>query len=593
MFLNFPNSKDVNGSNASVRQNGSALIAVVGVMFLGLIVVAVIASVLTSAFTFSTVARAEVQSQAAAESGIASAMAGLNTKLSCEGTQGTYQSSVVPFFRATVWRSIDGISWIRGCPVSTTKQVRIISTGSAQAKGILNASAGDSKIVEAIFAYGKSGSGSGGGSAMYVYSIGQLDTYHVMSPGGEGSDVAVRTGNFACTGPTIVEGSVMVAEGSANLTNSCVVRGSVLANGSVALTTQSSILGDVTSSAGGISIGNTTAHVGGSVFANGSFTNHGSVGDSVEATGVVTLVQGSSVAGNLLAGSTVAVSGLVSGAITTPGNLELDAIAHVTGNIVVGGTVTYGHLTGSAAVTALHAQGIVVGSISFGVAGLQAPTPKSAPIVADWVDYEYKYSDWQSAGFDHEITWPSALGCRLGDSNSTSPSGALYAFYQQLKNLTVPTVVDARGCSTIGGDISLPLTTDVAFIANNFDVDTMAVWGADSNLHSIWFISPDAQPSVPGPQCLKKGGEFIINSTSTIGSGVNAMAYAPCSIAINNGTEWTGMLYSGDMNGGGGTRVLNYVPMGIPGSAIGGGGSGATFKVGALVLQRNRTNNGE
>jgi cytoskeletal protein CcmA (bactofilin family) len=592
MFLKFPGGKSVTGTKAGDHQDGSALIAVMGVMFLGLIVVALIAGVLTSAFTFSTVTRAEVQSQAAAESGIASAVAGLNTNLSCEGVQGTYQSVVVPFFRATVWRSIDGISWIRGCPVSTTRQVRVISTGAAQVEGILNASAGDSKIVEAIFAYGQSGSGSAGGSAMYVYSIGHLDTYHVMSPGGEGSDVAVRTGDFACTGPTIIEGTVMVAEGSASLTNSCVVHGSVFAHGSVALTSQSSILGDVTSSAGGISIGNTTSNVGGNVFANGSFTNHGSVGGSVEATGVVTLVQGSSVTGSLLAGTNVTVSGLVTGGISTPGNISLDANGHVTGNIVVGGTLTYGHLSGSAAVTALHAQGIVVGSISYGISGLKSPTPKSSPIVADWVDYDYKYSAWQAAGFDHQIIWPSALGCRLGDSNSTSPSGALYAFYQQLKNLTVPTVVDARGCSSIGGNISLPLTTDVAFIANNFNIDTMAVWGADSNLHNIWFIAPDAQPSVAGPQCSKKGGEFIINSTSTIGSGVNAMAYAPCSIAINNGTEWTGMLYSGDMNGGGGTRVLNYVPMSIPGSTIG-GGSGATYKVGALVLQRNRSNNGE
>ena len=56
------------------------------------------------------------------------------------------------------------------------------------------------------------------------------------------------------------------------------------------------------------------------------------------------------------------------------------------------------------------------------------------------------------------------------------------------------------------------------------------------------------------------------------------------------------MFYSGTMTGGGGVRQLVYVPLGVPGSTIGGGsvlppsGNGT---VGALISTRNRTDNGE
>ncbi len=577
------------------KPRGSALIAVVGVMAVGLLVVVLVSAALTSAFTYSSVAKSEVQAQAAAEGGVAAALAGLHKSGNCEAAAGTYQSASSPIYIATVWRSLDGLSWVRGCPLTSTTRVRIISSGSAQASAVLGASSGQKRIVEALYPYGKTGTGNQtAGSAMYVYSAGHLDTYEVLSLGGQNGDVWVRTSDFACTGPTVIEGSVIVAQGTASLTNTCIVKGSVLASGSIALTTFSRILGDATSSGGGVSISNVTSNVGGSVNANGSVSVHGAVNGSIESTGTVSLVSGGEVGGSIKAGAAVSIAGQVGGSVQTPGNLTVADPGHIIGSIKIGGTLTYGKLKNAQAASALIAAGMVGGTIAYGQTGIVGPVAKTAPVVSDWVDVSYQYSDWQALGFQSQLTWPSALGCRIGTSASTSPSGVLYPFYQQLKNLTEKTVVDGRGCSDLSGDFDLQLKTDVAFIGANFTYDTLKISSADGAVHKIWFIIPDAQPTVTGPQCSKKGGSFQINTPSVISENVIAMAYAPCAIAINNGTIWRGQLYSGSMVGGGGTRVLYYSPIGVPGSTIGGGSTTPdTYEIGTLLSLRNRTDNGE
>jgi len=577
------------------REKGSALLVVVGVMAFGLLVISLLASSLTATFTYSSTTKVGVQAQAAAESGIAAALAGLNTVGNCSVSGGVYASSGNPHYRATIWRSMEGATWVKACPDFTTTQVRVISTGFAQGVGVGLANSQNQRIVEATYSFGAGSSGSNSpGTAMYLYSAGQLDTYQINSSGVLSSDVAVTTGNFACTGPTIIQGTVLVGQGSANLTNDCTVNNSVVSTGSITLTAHSQILGDATSSGAGITVSNLTSRIGGSAYANGAFSTNGVIGGNVEAVGAATLVNGSSVGGNIKAGGAVSISGSVGGNVTTRGNLSFVASGHVSGSITIGGTLSYGGLTNAAAVSALISQGKVGGVILFGQTGLTAPTPKPAPILPPWIDLTYSFASWQANGFGTQLIWPVALGCRLGDSNSTSPSGVLYPWYQQLKSLSSPTVVDARGCASVSGDIALSLHTDVAFIGSNFDFDSVQINSADSQTHKLWFIVPDAQPTVAGPQCTKKGGNFVVNTTSSVSANVDAFVYAPCSIAINNGTTWTGQLYSGDMVGGGGTRVLNYVPLGVPGTAIGGGPIPPTgSQVGGLIFERNRSDNGE
>lgn len=576
-------------------QRGSALLIVVGVMALGLLISVLLASSLTATFTYSSTSKAGIQAQAAAESGVATALVGLNTTGSCASAGGVYQSSGNPNFRATIWRSMDGSTWVKACPDLVTTQVRIISTGYAQGGAVGSANSQNQRIVESTYSYGTGGSGGNSpGAAMYVYAAGNLDTYQINSSGVIASDIAVTTGNFSCTGPTLIQGTVLVGQGTANLTNNCTIYNSLLASGAITMTSNSQIHGDATSSGAGVTISNVTDTIGGNVYANGPVSTNGAIVGNVEAVGAVTLVQGSSVGGSIKAGGVVSISSSVGGSVTTPGNLTFVATGSVAGSITIGGTLTYGKLTNAAAASALISQGKVIGTILFGQSGVATPVAKAAPLLPPWIDVSYNYSTWQTNGFATQLTWPSALGCRIGDASSTTPSGVLYPWYQQLKNLSAPTVVDARSCTSVSGNIALSLKTDVAFIGTNFDFDSINLTSADSLTHKIWFIVPDAQPTVAGPQCTKHGGNFVVNTTSTVSTQVEAFVYAPCSIAINNGTTWTGQLYSGDMVGGGGTRVLNYVPLGIPGTSIGGGPIPPTAgQVGGLIFERNRTDNGE
>ena len=583
--------------SGQAESQGSALVAVVGIMSVGLVLIALLATTLTGAITVSSVGKANLQAQAAAEAGVATAVAALNVAGTCENAGGTFTSSTAPVYRATVWWATTTSSWTRGCPTSQATKVRVISGGTAANSGLLQANGSNIRYVEAIYAWGTTSAPFTNVQALYTYGGANVDTYEFLSGGQGAANINIPSGDFECTGPTLIEGSLTVAAGNANLTNTCHVTGSVTASGTIAMTSYSSIDGDATSATGGISLSNSTVTVGGSVYANGSVTLNGRVNGNIEATGVVTLVGGSYVRGNVTTNSTLSTDSTVDGSLSAIGNLTIGS-GHIKGNVATAGTLKYGKLTNAAAATALKADGLVDGTISYGASGLVTVTPKSIPTVINWVDLNYSWSSWQAAGFTQQLTWPSAIGCRIGDSNSTTPTGALYPWYQQLKNLNQPTVVDGRSCGTTGlsGNMTLALKTDVAFIANTFNYDSLTITSADGQQHRIWFIILDGDPNTFGPQCPRRGGTFALNTPSSVGSNVIGMVYTPCDISVNNGSTWNGMFYSGTMTGGGGVRQLVYVPLGVPGSTIGGGsvlppsGNGT---VGALISTRNRTDNGE
>lgn len=576
------------------HSSGSALVAVIGVMAAGLLIVLLVASIVTAALTYSSVTRAGVESQAAAEGGIAVATAALNNDGQCEAAAGVFTSTSDPIYRATVWRSTDGTTWTQGCPITTTQQIRIISSGDARDRGVSGATAGNRRFVEAIYSYGIVDPGTQlPGAAMYFYVGSKINQFQITATSGTPSDIAVPDGDFSCT-QSAVAGTINVSAGSASITNYCAVTGSIRATGTVSIKNSSSVSGDVSSSTGGVSLSGATPSVGGSISANGSVDTVGPVGGSVSAVGQVNISAGAPIGGNLTSGSAVTLSSSVVGSLTTVGNLTISGGGSVGGNILIGGTLKYGKLTNAAAATALKSAGRVGGTILYRQAGVVAPAPPAAPVVPPWTDVAYNFSQWQQSGFATELIWPAALGCKLGTSASTSPSGSLYPFWNQVSNLTTPTVVDARPCSSVSGDLTLALKTDVAFIATDFDVSSLTVTSADGAPHRIWFIIPDAQPAVAGPQCPQSGGEFSLQNASAIGVNISAMAYTPCSINLNNGLQWRGQVYASSMSIGGGPRILDYASVGIPGSLIGGGSAGnAIYAMGDLVSQRNRTDSGE
>lgn len=585
------------------REDGMAFLAVMAVMAVGLVILAIITGVLTSSFVFSSVDRADTQSQAAADSGVAVAIAGLNTQNSCATVGGVYTSNGNPRYRATIWRSADGVTFVMGCPNSTTSQVRIIATGYPQVGTVTGVVAGSTKYLEATYLYSPNGGNTTGVASSYVYNIGALDTYTIAATNGGNADVMVKTGDYSCTGPTNINGSVIVEAGNASLTNTCQVSGTVWATGTIQLTAQSGVGGNAISSGSSVTISNSTSYVTGAVYANGSVTNNGAVGGNIEAVGNVTTVGGSSVGGTIWSGGAVSIGQSMNGNIKAVGGVTVAKNAGIVlgGTITAGGSIRYNNKSNAQAVTQMVNDGVIANAnqATYNQAGIVAPTPQAAPVVPAWADVVYNLPDWQAQGFNNFYTWPSALGCRVGDASSTDPAGALYPAYQTIKNLSVPSVVDLRGCSSFTGNLSLNVKTDIAFFAKDFNFDTINVTSADGAMHKLWFIVPEIPPlnSPASPVCPgnNKGGNFTINSyPSQIYPNVTATVYAPCNIATNNGTIWRGLFYSGGMNGGGGVRQLYFTPIGIPGTQVGNGNiNPSNNNVGALVLKRNRTNNGE
>lgn len=597
-------------SNLRRDESGAALVAVIGIFAVTVILSMIVSSATINAIGFTSATRASVQSQASAESGIAAALAGLQVADDCTSKSGVYSSAegASPSYSATVWRQDDLGSWVKGCPQASTTTIRIISSGNADSPGIAGNSGGDGRIVEAVYGIGAV---EESGSAIYIYQDGQVNAFSIIGTGTSG-DIRILNGDFACTTGSVIEGSIIVAHGNANLSNTCIVQGSVHASGSVIVNNSVQVYGDVIASGGGGTVGS-AAVISGNMYVNGAIQVQGVIKGSLEATGSVTVNGNGWIKGNLTAGGAVRIDTRVDGNVTTPSSA---ATTIVPGGLRVGGALTVGGDIGtwgydgnkpSAGATEnakkawyLNDKGYVVGEILYKQVGLVAPVPRDAPTVADWVDFGYNFTDWSNAGFVQELVWPDEGGCQLGSWDSDNPAGKLYAFYQQLKSLTVPTVVDARKCAVVDfcncGNIDFQLKTDVAFISRGFSIGKLKLTSQDGTDHKAWFLVPDGEPSTPGRHCNHGAGDVKIYGASIVGEHVAATVYTPCTISINNKSLWRGQFYSGQFTVSAGD-TLTYVPVGIPGTDLDGGsgaGSGTPSDIfGGLVSSRNRADTGE
>jgi len=226
------------------EDSGSALVAVIGVMVIGLILTTLAMSSVVHGLGFTTSTRAGVQSQAAAEAGLAAARAGLypdpvshlNTCAS-QPTPGRYVSASDPIFTAVVEHYDAGPDWISGCPGAATTQVRVISTGTALARGVAGQAAGDSSRVEGVFAWVRP-TIEPSGPAIYLYKGGEIESNSSLdlTEGTEGG-IVVPSGDLTCSNNnTVINGDVVV-HGNLIFGGSCEVNGNAAVTGSATLYT--------------------------------------------------------------------------------------------------------------------------------------------------------------------------------------------------------------------------------------------------------------------------------------------------------------------------------------------------------------------
>ncbi len=213
-------------------ERGSAMVAVIGVLAVGLILSTLIMASIVSGLGWSTFSRASVQSHASADAGIVAARIGLFNAGDCntQSTSGVYVSASSPSYRVTVERN-DGSGWVAGCPTALTTQVRLTSTGTAAAPAVAGVSAGDSTSVEAVYEYLRPGVNPSG-VAVYVhndFTVEANSSFDLSEAGSTG--LIVKNGTFTCDkNNSVINGSVVVI-GNLTFDGKCTVTGSAEVSG--------------------------------------------------------------------------------------------------------------------------------------------------------------------------------------------------------------------------------------------------------------------------------------------------------------------------------------------------------------------------
>jgi Tfp pilus assembly protein PilX len=227
------------------NERGSALVAVLGVMVVGLMLTTLIASSVVGAFGFSSSTRAAVQSHAAADAGVAAARAGLYIAGNCaaQPTPAQYSSTGSLTYTAIV-RFDAGSGFQAGCPTLTTTRVQIVSTGTALSPGVAGATAGNTRTVEATFNYITPGPHPSG-PAIDLYSGGTVEANSTLDLS-ESAGLLIQNGNLYCDkNNTVINGDVVVT-GNLTFDGTCSVNGNATVSGSATLGS-GSILGNLSS----------------------------------------------------------------------------------------------------------------------------------------------------------------------------------------------------------------------------------------------------------------------------------------------------------------------------------------------------------
>jgi hypothetical protein len=631
--------------------SGVALAAVLIVMAIGLLLSVLIVSSTSGALRYTSASRAEVQSQAAADAGIAAATAAFQRS----GCTASYSSSAAPVYSATVWSTASTAAtpasgeWVNACPTNASTKVRVVSRGTASTLGATSGqSAQDTTIVEAVYALQpvsdtttttstKRTDASGVGLYISNGTSGNFSRFSVEGGSStEKPDVLVDTGSFSCLNSSYIAGNLVVPEGSAAIDGTCRIASTAQARDDVIVGgTANSSVG--TSSTGDIRAGRDVSiapgmYVGGVVFANGNASISGRVYRDVEVKGRTDINSGALISGYVRTDGLLNVQGRIE-KWATVGSAEpapTVAVPVTVGNgafigdyLRTSGDLNSDYINGQPSPNAtrneqmawyLKDRRIVIGTIGY---RQTRPTPIplfTTPDVPAWTDVGYDLSKWTADGFS-EVTWPVTSGCTVDSASLSNTSGPIYTFMQQLAARTTPTVVNALGCPRLvfSGAGTVRFKTDMAFIANGLDITGTTLDSDSTTERRVWFIVPDQAPGTPGRDCSDSSsanstGRVVISGGTRLTSTVRGLVYTPCQIRPGE-MAWRGQFYTHQVSStlpgtASGRGTLAVVTLGIPGYNLDGNpvtSTGTTTTTttpytgprtlaasGALVSMRNR-----
>ena len=550
-------------------ERGSTIVPVIGLVAMAGVLTALIASATVHAVSFTTMTRAGVQAQAAADAGLEFMRAQLATGVcppgnamsmsygeAYTGAAGSAEltrlgiSGADPYFSASVERPniITGI-WEPGCPVLGLfdSKVRILSTGFASAKGVAEVSGRDEVTVEAVHLWTAGTAAPGiapSGPAVYSYTTSELASGGlIQSVAGSQPSVLVKTGSVTCKGGFKGAQNLVVAAGNLTITEGCEVLGNVWSQGSTTLQ-------------GGVKVD-------GSIVA--SSVTHGSsgtVGGGIYTPGAVSINGDGTVLGPVSADSLS----------LTNGDLRGGAWIQQAATFGNGGDV-YADVRARSSSAPNHWSGLHNGAKIITVPAGPGPSPYAAPaqpVVPDWIDYQYSHSDWE--GFSYAATLVTCSATQIWWPPAPSQ-------LQQIVNGFGgnPGVIDARACLNgihFGGSDTLNLAADLVIVANKFNLSNGAITAPPGV--RLWLITPDGNPLVDNksPDCVI-GSSFAVSGGFTFPQDSPTMIYTPCKVTISSSTDLRGQIYAGGATITGGGK-LRYEPVGLPGHNLdtGAGGGG-------------------
>lgn len=552
------------------EEHGAGMAAVVGLMAVSLLTTSLVATSVVTATEYTSVTRAGVQSQAAAEAGIAAARAGLlNGTCSAHGSAYASAANSVPEYLATIWIP-SGSAWVRGCPTGTATQVRILSTGYAANEGALGSDGRDETSLEVVLsAISVPSTIEATGPAIYAYnSQGFGGGGKLVTIGGTDTSIMIKEGDVDCTGGAAGDADIVVNNGNLKVSGGCVITGNAYASGRITLpggpniggnavanaltiTGGSKVLGsvwvnqDVTLS-GGVAIdGNVTA-------STMSFSSGGTIGGNVQTTGAVTFNGGGgpNIKGNLTAASfTTGNGGEVGKNAWIYGATSVNWGAVIRGNLT---TKTFSKPGGSNSDFVKGTLTLVPGGPTASPYATNAARP-AWPIVPDWINFPYKPSDW--TGF------AVATISSSGTCSYTQVKNAVASFAGQNG------IVNALGCVggiAIGGADIVTLNQDVAIFSPGYNFSGGGGFTA-SQVRRLWLITPDTTVETPTtPTCTTGENSFSVNGGFTFSSTLRVMMYTPCKVVLTSSTKFTGHVFAGKAGIDGGAQ-LTYTAVGLPG----------------------------
>lgn len=253
------------------NERGNALIGVTVTMMVLAVVTVGVASSTNTALQVTGGTRDSVQARAAAEAGIAAAVASLQSTNGCATNGLNYTSASNPNYVAVVESYSSSIGgWIASCPQHATPEIRITSVGTSP-------NGDDTATLEAVYEWEPIVVQIPVvGSAVYADRIiGNLKKFELESASNTiATSVTIRSGDVVCTNGASIGGDLILGAGNATL-DMCDIAGSVHVAGDVSIN-KSDIGGDVRASATGIAVGNasvTNSTVGGRAYASGTVTH--------------------------------------------------------------------------------------------------------------------------------------------------------------------------------------------------------------------------------------------------------------------------------------------------------------------------------